>query len=122
MDNGQLTSREVRSVVCVCGGEISIIYLQSVLKVPVLLNLNLCTVKPAETVDTERSFCFKVISPQRTVLLQAEGSRELQEWMTVLNNAIGAALLSHKDATPPPTLTPGQSTPQPVYVLAYVCV
>lgn len=87
-------------------------WLQKVLKVPISLSLNLCLVKPAEAVDTERSFCFKVISPVRTVLLQAEGSRDLSEWMSVLNNAITAALLSHRDVTPPPT--GDASTPQPM--------
>jgi hypothetical protein len=44
-------------------------------RVPISLNLNLCSVKPAQVTDTERNFCFKVISPIRSLLLQAESSR-----------------------------------------------
>lgn len=87
---------------------------QRILKVPISLSLDLCLVKQSEPVDTERSFCFKVISPQRTVLLQAEGSRALQEWMTVLSNAISSALLNHRDTTPPAAQDGTTTTPQPV--------
>ena len=56
---------------------IDVIVLQSTVKVkvPISLNLNLCSVKQAQVTDTERNFCFKVISPIRTLLLQAESSQ-----------------------------------------------
>jgi Arf-GAP/coiled-coil/ANK repeat/PH domain-containing protein len=43
-------------------------------KAPISLPLKLCSVKLAEPTDSERNFCFKVISPTRVVLLQAENS------------------------------------------------
>lgn len=46
----------------------------------------------AEVSDTERNFAFKVTSPVRVLLLQAEGSLEVQEWLDVLNNAIAHAI------------------------------
>lgn len=67
-------------------------------KVPISLNLNLCSVKPAQVTDTERNFCFKVISPIRTLLLQAESSQDMQLWMEVLQNGITHAL--HSSPTP----------------------
>ncbi|XP_064395493.1 arf-GAP with coiled-coil, ANK repeat and PH domain-containing protein 2-like [Halichondria panicea] len=71
---------------------------ESKVKVPISLSLNLCSVKPAEAVDTERNFCFKVISPLRSLLLQAESSGDMQDWMNVLTNGISAALFSHRDS------------------------
>ncbi|CAI8039126.1 Arf-GAP with coiled-coil, ANK repeat and PH domain-containing protein 3, partial [Geodia barretti] len=68
------------------------------IRVPISLNLNLCSVKPAQVTDTERNFCFKVISPIRSLLLQAESSRDMQQWMEVLQNAISHAL--HCPSTP----------------------
>lgn len=70
----------------------------SKVKVPISLSLNLCNVKvnhitlscdchvtsfnchltvsqPAQVTDTERNFCFKVISPVRILILQAESTQ-----------------------------------------------
>lgn len=48
--------------------------------------------QPALPTDTERNFAFKITSPSRVLLLQAEDSRDLQDWMEVLNNAITFAI------------------------------
>lgn len=48
--------------------------------------------QPAEVSDTERNFAFKVTSPVRVLLLQAEGSLEMQSWLDTLNNAITHAI------------------------------
>ena len=73
---GLLVSSEVITSVCMYT-LIDVIVLQSTVKVkvPISLNLNLCSVKQAQVTDTERNFCFKVISPIRTLLLQAESSQ-----------------------------------------------
>lgn len=42
--------------------------------------------------DTERNFSFKVTSPSRVLLLQAEGSLEMQDWLDTLGNAITHAI------------------------------
>eukprot|EP00731_Ephydatia_muelleri_P024914 Em0016g1185a len=43
-------------------------------KQPIFLHLNLCNVKPSATSDTERNFSFKVTSPTRVILLQADST------------------------------------------------
>jgi Arf-GAP/coiled-coil/ANK repeat/PH domain-containing protein len=60
------------------------------------VNLKLCTVKHALVQDTERNFCFKVISPSKTLLLQGESSHEVESWITALQNATAQAILSQK--------------------------
>ena len=54
--------------------------------------------------DTERNFSFKVTSPVRVLMLQAEGSLEMQDWLETLNNAITHAIhgASHPKDTPTP--------------------
>ena len=55
-------------------------------KVPISLNLNLCSVKLAQVTDSERNFCFKVVSPIRTLLLQAESTLgELEIYHSLYN-------------------------------------
>ncbi|XP_065829651.1 arf-GAP with coiled-coil, ANK repeat and PH domain-containing protein 2-like isoform X2 [Oscarella lobularis] len=61
------------------------------------LNLQLCTVKPASPDETDRNFCFKVISVSKTLLLQAESSLEMESWITTLNNATAHAIVSRAD-------------------------
>ena len=84
-------------------------------KLPISLHLNLCNVKVTQhtnhccdipppypliyfqsqlalPTDTERNFAFKITSPSRVLLLQAEDSRDLHDWMEVLNNAITFAI------------------------------
>jgi len=77
----------------------------SKVKVPISLNLNLCNVKQAQVTDAERNFCFKVISPIRVLLLQAESTQDMQCWMDVLNYAIIHALHGHS-MTPDRELLP----------------
>eukprot|EP01103_Thecamoeba_quadrilineata_P000408 TRINITY_DN10349_c0_g1_i1.p1 TRINITY_DN10349_c0_g1~~TRINITY_DN10349_c0_g1_i1.p1 ORF type:complete len:823 (+),score=135.41 TRINITY_DN10349_c0_g1_i1:21-2489(+) len=50
-----------------------------------LANLLLCSVRNPEDVD--RRFCFELISPQRTLLLQAETQRDLADWITAIQNS-----------------------------------
>ncbi|KAL1914829.1 uncharacterized protein VTP21DRAFT_7921 [Calcarisporiella thermophila] len=58
------------------------------------VNLRLCNVKVADQAD--RRFCFEVISPQRSYLLQAENEEEMHDWIQCLRNATKNAL--HSDA------------------------
>ena len=55
--------------------------------------------------DTERNFAFKITSPSRVLLLQAEDSRDLQDWMEVLNNAITFAIQG-QSTSPDREMTP----------------
>uniref|UniRef100_A0A1B6G7X6 Arf-GAP with coiled-coil, ANK repeat and PH domain-containing protein 2 n=1 Tax=Cuerna arida TaxID=1464854 RepID=A0A1B6G7X6_9HEMI len=53
-------------------------------------DLRLCSVKPV--VDSERRFCFEVLSPTKSHMLQADSEDMYQAWVNALNLAIGAAL------------------------------
>jgi len=66
----------------------------------VACNLRLSTVKPVD--NTERKYCFAVISPMRSYVLQAENELDYTSWIAVLQNAIGAG--SPFDFLAPPLL------------------
>ncbi|KAK9501888.1 hypothetical protein O3M35_012526 [Rhynocoris fuscipes] len=53
-------------------------------------DLKLCSVKPA--VDSERRFCFEVLSPTRSHMLQADSEEMFNKWISALQKGIGAAL------------------------------
>eukprot|EP01117_Protostelium_nocturnum_P006686 TRINITY_DN2408_c0_g1_i4.p1 TRINITY_DN2408_c0_g1~~TRINITY_DN2408_c0_g1_i4.p1 ORF type:complete len:653 (-),score=236.18 TRINITY_DN2408_c0_g1_i4:38-1996(-) len=66
---------------------------------PVLaINLLLCSVK--EKHDIDRRFCFEVISPDKSFLLQAEDEEKMKEWICVIQNAI-SDLLNHQAPAKP---------------------
>ncbi|XP_062850340.1 arf-GAP with coiled-coil, ANK repeat and PH domain-containing protein 1 isoform X2 [Trichomycterus rosablanca] len=55
----------------------------------VVEDLRLCTVKPCA--DQERRFCFEVVSPSKSCLLQADSERQQQGWMSAVQNSIASA-------------------------------
>ncbi|OWF46700.1 arf-GAP with coiled-coil, ANK repeat and PH domain-containing protein 2-like isoform X2 [Mizuhopecten yessoensis] len=55
-------------------------------------DLRLCTVKPAH--ETERRFCFDVLSPSRSHMLQAETEDDCQMWITEIQTGITNAFRS----------------------------
>jgi len=55
-----------------------------------VLDVQLCTVK--ENRDAKLRWVFNIISPQETLLLQADSNEAFQDWMNVIQNAIGAQL------------------------------
>lgn len=57
-------------------------------------NLRLATVKLHENPD--RRFCFEVVSPVKSYVLQAESEQEMKEWIECLQDAIGRALNSEQ--------------------------
>lgn len=50
------------------------------------LTVKTCCVKPFE--EDELRFCFSVVSPEKTLYLQAEGDVEKREWMQTLQVAL----------------------------------
>ncbi|XP_077998264.1 arf-GAP with coiled-coil, ANK repeat and PH domain-containing protein 2-like isoform X2 [Glandiceps talaboti] len=56
----------------------------------VVADLRLCTVKQAN--DIERRFCFEIVSPSKTCMLQADSENLKQLWMQGLENAIKQSL------------------------------
>lgn len=53
-------------------------------------DLKLCTVRPV--VDSDRRFCFEVISPSKSHVLQADSETHYSGWIQALQNAIGNAI------------------------------
>ena len=56
----------------------------------VVEDLRICTFKMAE--DLERRFCFEVVTPMRSSMLQADSEALRKTWMTYLEGGIARAL------------------------------
>ncbi|XP_078526968.1 arf-GAP with coiled-coil, ANK repeat and PH domain-containing protein 1 [Lissotriton helveticus] len=64
----------------------------------VVEDLRLCTVKPCH--DCERRFCFEVVSPSKSCLLQADSEKYHQAWVSAVQNSIATAFSeSREDST-----------------------
>ncbi|XP_059936368.1 arf-GAP with coiled-coil, ANK repeat and PH domain-containing protein 1 isoform X2 [Mesoplodon densirostris] len=62
-------------------------------------DLRLCTVKLCP--DSERRFCFEVVSPIKSCLLQADSERLLQLWVSAVQSSIATAFSqAHLDDSP----------------------
>ncbi|XP_075237326.1 centaurin beta 1A isoform X2 [Lycorma delicatula] len=53
-------------------------------------DLRLCSVKPVQ--DAERRFCFEVLSPTKSHMLQADSEEMYHAWVSALQQGIGAAI------------------------------
>ncbi|CRK87513.1 CLUMA_CG001314, isoform A [Clunio marinus] len=53
-------------------------------------DLKLCTVRPVT--DSDRRFCFEVISPTKSHILQADSENQYQAWVQALHSGIGHAI------------------------------
>jgi len=49
-----------------------------------------------EVRDSERRFCFEIVSPQDSITVQAENEQEMREWITVIQNATAHSLNSQQ--------------------------
>ncbi|XP_066478655.1 arf-GAP with coiled-coil, ANK repeat and PH domain-containing protein 2 isoform X1 [Tiliqua scincoides] len=72
----------------------------------VVEDLRLCTVKPCE--DIERRFCFEVVSPTKSCILQADSEKLRQAWMKAVQASIATAYRekgeeSEVERKPPPS-------------------
>lgn len=56
----------------------------------VVEDLRICTIKMAE--DLDRRFCFEVVTPIRSSLLQADSEAWRRTWMAYLEGGIARAL------------------------------
>jgi Arf-GAP/coiled-coil/ANK repeat/PH domain-containing protein len=70
-------------------------------------DLRICLVRPMAECD--RRFCFELISPNKTHILQADGEDVFQAWVAALQSAISSAIHNspatrhHEDSSPPST-------------------
>ncbi|XP_062872247.1 arf-GAP with coiled-coil, ANK repeat and PH domain-containing protein 3 [Trichomycterus rosablanca] len=61
----------------------------------VVEDLRLCSVKPCE--DIERRFCFEVVSPSKSCMLQAESEKLRQAWIQAVQASIASAYRESPD-------------------------
>uniref|UniRef100_A0AAR2JN64 Arf-GAP with coiled-coil, ANK repeat and PH domain-containing protein n=1 Tax=Pygocentrus nattereri TaxID=42514 RepID=A0AAR2JN64_PYGNA len=61
----------------------------------VVEDLRLCTVKQCE--DVERRFCFEVVSPTKSCMLQADSEKLRQAWTKAVQNSIATAYRENGD-------------------------
>ncbi|XP_053542179.1 arf-GAP with coiled-coil, ANK repeat and PH domain-containing protein 3 isoform X2 [Ictalurus punctatus] len=62
----------------------------------VVEDLRLCSVKPCE--DIERRFCFEVVSPSKSCILQAESEKLRQAWIQAVQASIASAYRESPDS------------------------
>ncbi|KAJ8369799.1 hypothetical protein SKAU_G00098270 [Synaphobranchus kaupii] len=62
----------------------------------VVEDLRLCSVKPCE--DIERRFCFEVVSPTKSCMLQAESEKLRQAWIHAVQASIASAYRESPDS------------------------
>ena len=73
------------------------------------IDLKLATAREAR--NSERRFCFEVITPQFTRVYQAPSDEDLKSWIGAINNAIQKALVEVRDNIPSaPSPTPFGNT------------
>ena len=53
-------------------------------------DLRICTVKYAE--DQERRFCFEVVTPNKSCMLQADSDAQRKKWVAYLEAGVARAL------------------------------
>uniref|UniRef100_A0A8C7PQX6 Arf-GAP with coiled-coil, ANK repeat and PH domain-containing protein n=1 Tax=Oncorhynchus mykiss TaxID=8022 RepID=A0A8C7PQX6_ONCMY len=69
----------------------------------VMEDLRLCTVKVCA--DNERRFCFEVVSPSKSCLLQADSERQQQGWISAVQNSIASAFQERREDPHSPVRT-----------------
>ncbi|XP_038602534.1 arf-GAP with coiled-coil, ANK repeat and PH domain-containing protein 3 isoform X3 [Tachyglossus aculeatus] len=63
----------------------------------VVEDLRLCSVKPCE--DIERRFCFEVVSPTKSCMLQADSEKLRQAWVQAVQASIASAYRESPDSS-----------------------
>ncbi|KAL0970296.1 hypothetical protein UPYG_G00240000 [Umbra pygmaea] len=66
----------------------------------VMEDLRLCTVKIFS--DNERRFCFEVVSPAKSCMLQADSEHQQQGWISAVQNSIASAFQERREDTHSP--------------------
>uniref|UniRef100_A0A8C6TFK1 Arf-GAP with coiled-coil, ANK repeat and PH domain-containing protein n=1 Tax=Neogobius melanostomus TaxID=47308 RepID=A0A8C6TFK1_9GOBI len=74
----------------------------------VVEDLRLCTVKPSA--ENERRFCFEVVSPSKSCLLQADSERQQQAWISAVQNSIASAFQERREDTHSPVSPSGRGS------------
>lgn len=78
----------------------------------VVEDLRLCTVKHCE--DIERRFCFEVVSPTKSCMLQADSEKLRQAWIKAVQTSIATAYREKSDEAEKADKNPSISNTSPV--------
>ncbi|XP_040203656.1 arf-GAP with coiled-coil, ANK repeat and PH domain-containing protein 2 [Rana temporaria] len=78
----------------------------------VVEDLRLCTVKHCE--DIERRFCFEVVSPTKSCMLQADSEKLRQAWIKAVQTSIATAYREKSDEAEKTDKNPSISNTSPV--------
>ncbi|XP_018422774.1 PREDICTED: arf-GAP with coiled-coil, ANK repeat and PH domain-containing protein 2 [Nanorana parkeri] len=78
----------------------------------VVEDLRLCTVKHCE--DIERRFCFEVVSPTKSCMLQADSEKLRQSWIKAVQTSIATAYREKSDEAEKADKKPSVSSSSPV--------
>ncbi|KAM5164610.1 arf-GAP with coiled-coil, ANK repeat and PH domain-containing protein 2 isoform 1-T1 [Mantella aurantiaca] len=78
----------------------------------VVEDLRLCTVKHCE--DIERRFCFEVVSPTKSCMLQADSEKLRQAWIKAVQTSIATAYREKSDEAEKSDKKPSVSNTSPV--------
>ncbi|XP_074839019.1 arf-GAP with coiled-coil, ANK repeat and PH domain-containing protein 1 isoform X2 [Carettochelys insculpta] len=70
-------------------------------------DLRLCTVKPCP--EHERRFCFEVVSPSKSCLLQADSEKHQQAWLSAVQSSIASAFSEGQGSPGQPERPPSLS-------------
>ncbi|XP_064256867.1 LOW QUALITY PROTEIN: arf-GAP with coiled-coil, ANK repeat and PH domain-containing protein 1-like [Passer domesticus] len=84
----------------------------------VVEDLRLCTVKPCP--DLERRFCFEVVSPSKSCVLQADSGGGQRRWVSAVQSGIACAYSQGTPKAQPPARAGPGSPPEPPPVLGAV--
>nr|XP_056708070.1 arf-GAP with coiled-coil, ANK repeat and PH domain-containing protein 2 [Euleptes europaea] len=79
----------------------------------VVEDLRLCTVKPCE--DIERRFCFEVVSPTKSCILQADSEKLRQAWIQAVQASIATAYREKGDESEKVERKPAPSAGSPEF-------
>uniref|UniRef100_A0A4W4FW13 Arf-GAP with coiled-coil, ANK repeat and PH domain-containing protein n=1 Tax=Electrophorus electricus TaxID=8005 RepID=A0A4W4FW13_ELEEL len=74
----------------------------------VVEDLRLCTVKHCE--DIERRFCFEVVSPTKSCMMQADSEKLRQAWIRAVQNSIATAFRDRSDDSEVTSSSPSTSS------------
>uniref|UniRef100_A0A673LZN4 Arf-GAP with coiled-coil, ANK repeat and PH domain-containing protein n=1 Tax=Sinocyclocheilus rhinocerous TaxID=307959 RepID=A0A673LZN4_9TELE len=74
----------------------------------VVEDLRLCTVKHCE--DIERRFCFEVVSPTKSCMMQADSEKLRQAWIKAVQNSIATAFRDKAEDAEVPESWPSAGT------------
>lgn len=73
-------------------------------------DLRLLSVRPVDKTDNDRRFCFEVVSPQKSHILQADSEAACKTWISAIQAGINAAFHDAEHKSKPRLYIPNNTT------------